>query len=509
MRFVSIFVELLRTRPSALVWSAAIAQAVLWTLVPALFYAVPPGALPDVLAVGREFQFGTDLGPPLAFWLAEIAFAIGGLFAVYLLSQLCMVVTYWAVFALGRDIVGPAQAAMAVLLMFAISVFTVPTPEFGPGILALPLWALALLFYWRAVGGKRRLYWIAFAVVAGLLVFTTYASLVLLALLIGFTLATGRGRHSLTWPEPWIAGVVLLLILFPMLIWLDRIGWVPAPFSRTSLDVSSAGERMSAWIDLLGSLLLAHAGALVLVALALGLPYFRRGTVPVIERGPVDPDARHFIYFFALAPAAAMSLFAFLTNRPDTLVGPPLVVLSGLAIVMRAPERIQIAHQRFVGFAWSALLVIPPLLVALAIPLLPWTLGVDLRISQPGNEMGRFFAENFQRRTGRPLAIVAGDPRLASLIAVGAPSRPSLYRDAAPERTPWVTRLDIEEKGAVVVWPATDTRGLPPAAIRERFPDLVPEVPRAFERRFQGRLPLQRIGWAVIRPRPQLQPARQ
>jgi len=28
----------------------------------------------------------------------------------------------------------------------------------------------------------------------------------------------------------------------------------------------------------------------------------------------------------------------------------------------------------------------------------------------------------------------------------------------------------------------------------------VAEVPRAFERRMQGRLPLLRIGWAVIRP---------
>ena len=69
-----------------------------------------------------------------------------------------------------------------------------------------------------------------------------------------------------------------------------------------------------------------------------------------------------------------------------------------------------------------------------------------------------------------------------------------------------VSAKDIDEKGAVVVWPATDTRGLPPASIREQFPNVVPEVPRAFERRFQGRLPLIRIGWAVIRPRAQVAP---
>ena len=114
--------------------------------------------------------------------------------------------------------------------------------------------------------------------------------------------------------------------------------------------------------------------------------------------------------------------------------------------------------------------------------------------------MGPFFADSFQRRTGRRLEIVAGEPRIAALVALTAPvpAEPLPRRDARAHALG--DRKDIEEKGAVVVWPATDVRGLPPASLRERFPDLVPEVPRAFARRFQGRLPLTRIGWAVIRP---------
>jgi hypothetical protein len=122
---------------------------------------------------------------------------------------------------------------------------------------------------------------------------------------------------------------------------------------------------------------------------------------------------------------------------------------------------------------------------------------------QPAQAVGRFFSESFERRTGTPLQIVTGDPRTAALVALGAASRPSVYLDATPERSPWVTRDAIRSKGAIVVWPTTDTAGAPPAAIKERFPDLVPEVPRAFERPVQGRLPLLRIGWAVIRPQTQ------
>src|SRR5881392_58409 len=85
---VSLILEALRARPVLMFWVAALAQATLWTLVPALFYAAPPGEVPLVLAVGHEWLLGSPYGPPLAFWLANIAFTLGGIVGVYLLSQL-------------------------------------------------------------------------------------------------------------------------------------------------------------------------------------------------------------------------------------------------------------------------------------------------------------------------------------------------------------------------------------------------------------------------------------
>src|SRR5262249_39661995 len=149
MLYVSIFVELLRSRPSLAVWLAALAQGLLWLLVPSLFYAGPPGDLPGGLAGGHQFQLGTHLRPPLAFWRLPLPYDLGGrsLVGVYLLSQVCVVVTYWAVFALGTSIVGAQHAALAVLLMVGVAAFTVPTPDFGPVILTMPLWAIILLHY--------------------------------------------------------------------------------------------------------------------------------------------------------------------------------------------------------------------------------------------------------------------------------------------------------------------------------------------------------------------------
>jgi hypothetical protein len=175
--------------------------------------------------------------------------------------------------------------------------------------------------------------------------------------------------------------------------------------------------------------------------------------------------------------------------------------MSGLAAIIAAGERIRIEHQYLIGYAWIALIVLPPLLVAFAIIFQPWTFAADLRIGRPANEMGQFFGDSFARRTGRPLAVVAGDQTLASLVALGAPSRPSLYLEEVPDDRSHVTRQDIADKGAVIIWPATDDAGRPPPAIAREFPDLAVEVPRAFARQYQGRMSLMRIGWGMIRPR--------
>lgn len=499
MIYVSPVIELLRARPGLVFWTAALAQALVWTLVPALFYASPPGDVPLVLAIGREWQLGSWAGPPLAYWLAEIAFKAAGnsIVGVYALAQLCVVVTFWALFALGRSIVGGKHAAIAVLLMTGIAIFSVPTADFGPAVLAMPLTALALLYYWRAVGEDRSRYWFALGIDLGLLLLTTYAGLILVVLIAAFTLASARGRANLRKPYPWVAILLAVLVTSPHLIWLRAAG---ISASVSPVNAPGLSGLIVQWPWLVVGVLLAHAGLIALVAVS-SARFGAQVEVPTIEREPVGRFGKVFVYVFAVAPALGATLVTALGGDSALATGVgPFVVLSGLLVVLAAGDAIRIHRQSMVGWIWLALLVGPALLTVLAMAVLPWTLGVALRITEPGAEMGRFFTESFNRRTGKPLAIVVGEARLGALVALASPDRPHLFIDAAPERAPWIGDGEVAEKGAVVVWPLTDASGQPPPAIRARFPDLVTEVPQTFERTIQGRLPLLRVGWAVIRP---------
>jgi hypothetical protein len=174
--------------------------------------------------------------------------------------------------------------------------------------------------------------------------------------------------------------------------------------------------------------------------------------------------------------------------------------MSGLAVIVATGDLIYLRRQKLLRTVWAAA-VAAPAFVAIATTLfLPWTSSAEVSTSLPARAIAHFFGDNFERRTNQKLRAVTGDPQLASFIAMDS-ARPHLLLAATPERTPWLSMAKFSETGGVVVWRASDTVGTPPADIAQRFPGLVPEVPRAFEWMVNGRQPLLRIGWAIVRPK--------
>src|ERR1700738_5006633 len=250
MRFSSLVLELIRARPRLVVWLVVLLQAALWLMLALVLYGSPPGDLATVLAYGREYQVGTDLGPPLAFWLGYIAFRAAGnhMFGVYLLAQLCSVATFWTLFLLARAVVGGQQAVLAVLLTMTVTAFGSPGVEFGPLVLARPLWALLLLHSWQLIGQGSRSAWFAWSIEAGLLLLTTSAALGLLLLVAGFAVATLRGRRAVASFDPLFPLLVIVVLVLPYLSWLIRADTLALPQWPAIADLS---DRALHWADLL------------------------------------------------------------------------------------------------------------------------------------------------------------------------------------------------------------------------------------------------------------------
>jgi 4-amino-4-deoxy-L-arabinose transferase-like glycosyltransferase len=502
MRFTSLVVELIRARPRLVVWLVVLLQAAIWLMLPVLLYRSPPGELATVLAFGREYQVGTYFGPPLAFWLADIAFrAVGNhMFGVYLLAQLCAIVTFWSFYQLARSIVGGQQAVLAVLLSMTVVAFSSPGVEFGPLVLARPLWALLLLHSWQIIGQNRRSAWFAWSIEAGLLLLTTSAAIGLLLLVVGFAVATVRGRRTLMSLDPLYSLLVIVVLVLPWLIWIVRADVLTMPPWPAIDDLSA---RALHWGGLLGGLVLAMSGIVLLVVFNSG--WFARNAeeAPIIYRPPVDPLARQFVYCFAIGPALLGSLVAGLFNLERISGGPGVALLmSGLAAIVATGDLVYLRRQRLLRSVWAAAVAAPAFVAIAATLFLPWTGSNEVQTALPAKAIAHFFGDSFERRTNQRLRAVAGDPQLASFITMDT-GRPHLLLDATPERTPWLSVAKFNETGGVVVWRAADTSGAPPPELAQRFPGLVPEVPRAFEWLVNGRQPLLRVGWAIVRPKGQ------
>jgi len=502
MRYTSLAIELLRARPLLVVWAAILFQAVLWFVLPMIFYAAPPGDLAKVIAIGREYQVGTSFGPPLAFWLADLAYTLAGknMFGVYLLAQVCAAITMWALFLLARAIAGAQHAVLAVLATMTITAFSFPGVEFGPDVLARPLWALALYHYWRAVAQRERSAWFALSLEIGLLLLTSTMGWLLSAMLILFSLFNPRARAAFKSTDPLYALIVIVMLLAPFVIWLALPGSVAAVTPHVP-EGSSLAHRLTRWPVVIGMSVLTLAGIAVVAAFNSGRLSRAEEEAPLIYRAPVDRFARQFVFTFAIAPLAVAALVSAYYGHRALMGGVGLsLLLAGLAIVLLAGDMIYLRQQRQLRAIWAGIVVAPAIFIIGQIVISPWLAGPELKTGWPASDIGAFFDDNYQRRTGTQLPIVTGESAIAELVALTASSRPHLLFDLAPERSPWTSFDALRRQGGLIVWRARDTAGLPPANISGQFPDLAPEVPRVFELFIQGRQPLLRIGWAIIRP---------
>ena len=237
--------------------------------------------------------------------------------------------------------------------MTGISVFTVPTPDFGPPLLTAALWALLLLHLRRAVMQKQRASWFVLGGAAALLLATSAVAVILIGLVIVFTASTAHGRASLRGNEPIMVGIALVCFLFLHVFWLGAPGERLLPALDRLRATKTAGGNTVAWLRLIAGLVIAHAGLAILVVLASGWPR-TFAQAPVLARAPIEHFARTYVKTFAFAPALSATIVAVLFGERLPIGGfAPLLVLSGLAVIVAVGGRITLHHPRIVGYAWA------------------------------------------------------------------------------------------------------------------------------------------------------------
>ena len=174
--------QTLNNQPQKLFWRFIILHLIVWTLLPVISHPNMPIDASETITWGHEWQLGYERHPPLAAWLAETAVALSGnkLWSYFLLSQLCIVIGFWAVWSLAQEWLNHSRSVIAVVLLEGVYYYNFTSPEFNPNVLLLGLWPLTILAFRHALVSNNIKYWLACGLLAGLSILAKYHTAFLL-----------------------------------------------------------------------------------------------------------------------------------------------------------------------------------------------------------------------------------------------------------------------------------------------------------------------------------------
>ncbi len=191
------------------------------------------------LAISRRLSLSYFDHPPLHQWIAHFAaLAVGETVAARVPFIALFAATGWIYFRLTFDLFGRLPALVA---LFALNV----TPFFfasagswivpdGPLLLALAAaaWGLSRLFFATPRSHRSQVWrlWLVAGACMGLAGLSKYNAVISAAGLAGFVALAPRRRSWLRQPAPYVATIVAIAMITPVIVWNARHGWASFEF---------------------------------------------------------------------------------------------------------------------------------------------------------------------------------------------------------------------------------------------------------------------------------------
>ena len=143
---------------------------IIWTLIPTLTNNNLPLDTIEALAWGSNLDWGFNKHPPMSAFLPEVFYQIFGAqdWAYYLLSQICVVISFFVVFKFAEDFFeNKIFCLLSVLLLEGIYFYNFTTPEFNVNVCLMPFWALTILYLWKGFKNNKIIDWLLVGLFAG------------------------------------------------------------------------------------------------------------------------------------------------------------------------------------------------------------------------------------------------------------------------------------------------------------------------------------------------------
>jgi len=223
------------------------AHIIFWTLVPSITNQNLPLDTIEALAWGSNLDWGFNKHPPMSAFFSEVFFQIFGSqdWAYYLLSQIFVLISFYYVFKLSKEIFdNNLFGLISVLLIEAIYFYNFTTTEFNVNVCQLPFWSLTVYFSWKIYSSKEIKFtdclfvglFAAFGFLSKYLFVYLLVSIDLLFIYLIFIKREKKFDFKYL-----ITVEVFLIALVPHLIWLNNNEFITITYglARTGLEQSN------------------------------------------------------------------------------------------------------------------------------------------------------------------------------------------------------------------------------------------------------------------------------
>lgn len=506
--WLATLVYLARREPAkVLLWVLGF-HLVVWTVLPILVCLNLQLDLVEDLALGKEWQLGYWKHPPLPWWAADLVYRIvGHVDAVYVLGPLAVVVCFYAVWLLAREVAGELEALVAVLALEAIHFYNFSAVKFAHDQMQLPFWALTGLFFYRAIKRERALDWLLAGAFLALAFWSKYAAFALAATLGLFLLFDPTARRAWRTPGPWLMALAFALVIAPNVWWLVDSGFMPLRY------VDTRAVAATDWFHYVTFPLRWSSSQLLFILPAIGLIALLFAGARRSE--PHRPDAktvlaRRYVTALALGPFLVTTLAAALLGRlPVALWGYPLWSFAPLAAILWLGPISDPRRLRLFAAAFLAVFLLVPVAYGVSELFDSFISDRQKATKFPGRLLAETVTRQWRERTGTPLRYVGGaDIRggagefPANNVAVYSLDRPHVVVHGQPQLSPWIDVADLDRRGAVFVWEQNSTAPTLPDGLRATFPraEALPPLVLPLQSRTPRRPVI--IGYAILPPRP-------
>ena len=391
-------------------------HVLIWTLIPTFTNHNLPLDTIEALAWGSNLDWGFNKHPPVSAFLPEIIYFIFGPqdWAYYLLSQICILVSFFVIFKLAEDFFeNKIYSFLSVLLLEGIYFYNFTTPEFNVNVCLIPFWSLSIFYLWKGIKSNKILDWIFLGLFAGLGFLSKYLFVYLglaIAVLLIYLIINKKTNFKCL-----VSLIPFFLILSPHIIWLSENDYVTITYGlmRTGSDEVNIFSHLM------------HPLVFLLKQIGILIPFLLMILV-LIKKFRININLNDDKLLFLLSINLIPLLFIFLTSftmgvKIRTMWMTPFYISFGLLFVYIFKSEINFEKMKAFTSLFLVLFLISPILYAYVS-----ISKTDKRTDFNGKNLAKQ-AKNFYEAEANDLGkmeYVKGNEWIAGNISYHLPERP-------------------------------------------------------------------------------------